>query len=384
MQEIATHDAAAVRVAADGTPGSGAAPQPQPGHGAPFRAGQPHLLRGPHAGGVQDGSRSPLFCSPTDGSLRSSYDPSDGDGAWPGDDRQQADLNVFWDRACSSAASSDGTHGQQQLPPPSRLGCLRSLAGTLYARGEVTAELGVLWHIVAMADEAAAAGRRRSGSGRRSRDTAGSRPAATPAVDGDGYTVETFERDSASARTLVIVRRRIGSCLVSLGRPAEAVEELRACVSTAHALLSAAAADPDVLAAQVMLGSVLHRVGDLGKAQRQLEQHLPALLAEPAHANSPLARQGMLALGDCLARCKRHEEAVRAFREAATMFKAVSLPEGHSRALQQAMKCQEALVQTTRRPRMLTFGVNQMRMSGVRDRGSVSAGASQHASSDGG
>lgn len=383
VQEVATQAAVDGGAVPDGEPGTGAEARTQWKHRAPFRAGQPHQLRGPYAGGPQDGSRSPPSCSPTDSSLRSSYEPSDSDGVWLGDAGLQAGRRVVWDR-CAPIAPPDGPDGQPQLPPPSRLGCLRSLAGTLYARGEVTAELGVLWQIVTMAHEAAPPGRSSSSSGRLPLEAVLPPPTAAPAIDGDGYMVETFERDSANARTLVIVHRRIGSCLVSLGRQAEAVEELRACVSAAHALLSAAAADPDVLAAQVMLGSVLHRVGDLGKAQRQLEQHLPLLLAEPAHANSPLTRQGMLALGDCLARCKRHEEAVRAFRKAAVMFQAAGLPEGHGRALQQAMHCQEALVQTARRPRMLSFAVSQMRMSIGRDRASVSAGASHQGSSDGG
>lgn len=300
--------------------------------------------------------------SPTDSSLRSSYDLSEAELSVAWDAQLQADLQLFWDRGgCTADAER-----QPQLPPPSRLGCLRSLAGTLYARGEVTAELGVLWQIVAMAEEVIPESRFSSSGRSAVRNAAEGGLAAAQRVDAGGYVVDTFERDSPNARTLVIVQRRIGSCLVSLGRQDEAVEELRACVSTAQALLSNAAADPDVLAAKVMLGSVLHRVGEYGKALRQLTQHLRPLMANPAHANSALARQGMLALGDCLARVKQHEEAVRTFQEVAEMFQAAGIAEGHGKALQQAMKSQEVLVDTSRRPRALSFAVSQLRRSASR------------------
>lgn len=386
MQDLAAQAGAAATSMADNGEAGGAQASSdvhtpgRPQRTSPPRAPPHHLNASRHSSGPLDGGHTPPASSPTESSLRSSYEPSEGDSAWLGDANLQPDLNMYWDRSGASQ-SRDGGDGQPPLPPPSRLGCLRSLAGTLYARGEVTAELGVLWHIVAMAEEALSAGRRSSSSGRRSQEAA---PADAPTADEDGYMVDTFERDSANARTLVIVRRRIGSCLVSLGRQAEAVEELRACVATARALLSGAAADPDVLAAQVMLGSVLHRVGDLGKAQRQLEAHLPALLAEAAHANSPLARQGTLALGDCLARSKRHDEAVRAFRDAAAMFKAAGLQEGHGKALQQAMKSQEALVESSRRPRMLSFAVSQLRRSASMGGQSRGGQAAPQASSDGG
>eukprot|EP00892_Ulva_mutabilis_P003887 jgi/Ulvmu1/1870/UM012_0026.1 len=329
---------------------------------APVRSAGASGSGAPGGHADSSGPVPPSWSPPTGSSLRSSYDLSEADCVAAADEQLQADLQLFWDRSGSGGDAPAATW--PQLPPPSRLECLRSLAGTLYARGEVTAELGVLWQIVEMAEECMQSGRR-SHSGRRALRDAEEATAGGSArrVDAEGYVVDTFDRDSANARTLVVVRRRIGSCLVSLGRQDQAVEELRACAAAAQSLLSGAAADADVLAAQVMLGTVLRRVGDHGRAQRQLAQHLPALMARPAHANSALAREGMLALGQCLARVKRHEEAVRTLQEAAAMFKAAGLPDGRSCALQLAMRSQEALVDTARRPRGLSFAVGPLRLS---------------------
>jgi tetratricopeptide (TPR) repeat protein len=197
-------------------------------------------------------------------------------------------------------------------------------------KGEVAAELGVLRELVALADI--------------TRKRAHGKPDEGIGSGNNGlYDADEFPIDSDNARMIVVVRRRIGTCLVVLDRIAEGVDAFRASIACAREVLSETD-HVEVQMAWIMLASCLHRMKRPKSALEILEGRLEALMERPEHKNSRLSRAAVLTRAECLMRTGKLEAAVAAFRKVAAMAKGQGLHEAHAKALQQAMRVQQAIV----------------------------------------
>jgi tetratricopeptide (TPR) repeat protein len=193
-----------------------------------------------------------------------------------------------------------------QPPRPSRIGCMRLLAKTLFAKKTPRAELKVLRQIV---DEL-----------RRVRPPQGH--------DDSLY--------------FILVMRRIGTCLLSLGEAREAISQLRICIKAADAwLLSHQVIEVKI--ARVMLATCLANPADVDEALQYLEHDLPEVHEHTG--NTAMVRNAYVAKAHCFKHKEQLMNAVEGYQRAASLYKEAGELEQSETMLQAALKIQGRLVQ---------------------------------------